>query len=66
MTPQEIKERYQQIINTLNAVEVHGVTNMNHLLGCILSMEKLWTEIEQHITNISIEEVIADAADQAD
>lgn len=29
------------VINTLNGIEVKGKTNMNKLLGCILTLEQL-------------------------
>lgn len=29
------------VINTLNNVEVHGKNNLDMVLGCILSLEKL-------------------------
>lgn len=49
MTPQEIKQFYQDIRNTLNTVEVRGVENMNHLLGCIFAMDNLWPEISKQL-----------------
>ena len=60
MTPQEIKANYMNIRNTLDIVEVRGANNMNHLLGCILAMDKLWPEIEKQLTpeevSLSVEE----------
>lgn len=66
MTPQEIKQSFQNIRNTLNTVEVRGAENMNHLLGCIVAMDKLWPEIARQLAasehpadppEVSVEEV---------
>lgn len=65
MTPQEIKVNYMNIRNTLDAVEVRGANNMNHLLGCILAMDKLWPEIEKQLLNANLFEEATDAENQA-
>lgn len=31
----------QLVINTLNTIEVHGESNLNALLGCIQTLQKL-------------------------
>lgn len=37
----ETKATIIAVINTLNNVEVHGKNNLDMVLGCILSLEKL-------------------------
>lgn len=66
MTPQEIKVNYMNIRNTLDAVEVRGANNMNHLLGCILAMDKLWPEIEKQMVSVEMFEEVTNAENQTD
>lgn len=66
MTPQEINQNLTNIKNTLNTVTVSGAENMNRLLGCILLLDKLQPEIAALTRPEPEEEVIIDAADQAD
>lgn len=61
MTPQEIKANYMNIRNTLDTVEVRGANNMNHLLGCILAMDKLWPEIEKQMVSVEMFEEATNA-----
>ena len=41
MTPTEIIENIQYILNSLNAVSVQGKDNLNHLLGSMMLLEKI-------------------------
>ena len=61
MTPQEIKVNFMNIRNTLDTVEVRGANNMNHLLGCILAMDKLWPEIEKQMVSVEMFEEVTNA-----
>lgn len=61
MTPQEIKVNFMNIRNTLDTVEVRGANNMNHLLGCILAMDKLWPEIEKQMVSVEMFEEATNA-----
>ena len=65
MTSQEIKQNYQNIRNTLDIIEVRGSTNLNHLLGSIIAMDKLWPEIEKQLLNVNLFEEATDAENQA-
>lgn len=40
-------ELIQQIINTLNTIEVKGKDNMSKLLGCIYALEEIIQNSEQ-------------------
>lgn len=66
MTPQEIKVNFMNIRNTLDTVEVRGANNMNHLLGCILAMDKLWPEIEKQMVSVEMFEEVTNAENQTD
>ena len=39
-------EILNKVISTLNLIEVSGKDNMNHLLGCIIALEKLVDEMD--------------------
>lgn len=51
MTQDQIKTSILAVINTLNTVELKGRDNMNRLLGSIVTLEKLVTEIEKENDN---------------
>lgn len=36
-----MKEKIEQLIATLNLIEVHGKENLDMLLGCILTLEQM-------------------------
>lgn len=40
-------EILNKVISTLNLIEVSGKDNMNHLLGCIIALEKLVDEMDR-------------------
>lgn len=39
--------KIERIISTLNNIEVHGKNNLDMLLGCIMALEKIESQIEQ-------------------
>lgn len=41
---EEIKKQLQMVVQTLNLIEVHGKNNLDMLLGCILTLNKLTKE----------------------
>ena len=53
MTP-ENKTTLQMVINTLNTIEVKGRENMNHLLGCIMTLERMMAQKDEQEPKIEI------------
>lgn len=47
MENMDIKTNLVNVISTLNRVEVKGRENMDHLLGCIMVLEKLVSEVSK-------------------
>lgn len=45
MTPEQIKAALKIVVNTLNTVEVKGKDNINHMLGSIMTLEKVINEM---------------------
>lgn len=43
----EIKTNIINVINTLNTVTIHGRENMNRLLGCIMVLEKMASDLDK-------------------
>lgn len=41
---EENKKQLQHVLQTLDLIEIHGKENMDMLLGCILTLEKLVKE----------------------
>lgn len=42
-----MNNQFTQVINTLNRIEVHGKNNLDMLLGCIMALEQIKSQIEQ-------------------
>ena len=61
MTQEQTKNTLAKVINTLNTVEVKGRANMDHLLGCILTLEDMVRGMNEPETpddiSIEVEEV---------
>lgn len=54
MTP-ENKTTLKMVINTLNTIDVRGRGNMNHLLGCIMTLERMIAEADHPTDEPKIE-----------
>ena len=45
-----------RIISTLNNIEVHGKNNLDMLLGCIMALEQIESQMEQDVKEKAKEE----------
>ena len=45
LTSEQIKTTLKIVVNTLNTVEVKGKDNINHMLGSIMTLEKVINEM---------------------
>lgn len=44
-----MKEKIEMVIRTLNNIEVHGKNNLDMLLGCIMALEQIESQMEQDV-----------------
>lgn len=49
-------EQLKKIIVTLGNIEVHGRNNLDMLLGCIMALEQIESQMEQDVKEKSKEE----------
>jgi hypothetical protein len=42
-----MESRIERIISTLNNIEVHGKSNLDMLLGCIMTLEQIDAQMKQ-------------------
>lgn len=42
-----MKEKIEMVIRTLNNIEVHGKSNLDMLLGCIMALEQIDAQMKQ-------------------
>jgi hypothetical protein len=45
-----------KVISTLNNIEVHGKNNLDMLLGCIMALEQIESQMEQDVKGKTKEE----------
>lgn len=51
-----MESRIERIISTLNNIEVHGRDNLDMLLGCIMALEQIESQMEQDVKEKTKEE----------
>lgn len=47
MNKQEMKDSLQAVYNTLNILEVKGVKNMQYIIGCCNTIQKVMDDLDK-------------------